>query len=73
MTGLVIKELPAGLHRKLKQRAARHRRSMTKEVLAVLERAVGEEARPQAAPAPFKGRVALTDGFIARARRQGRA
>lgn len=73
MTGFVIKELPAGLHRKLKRRAAQHRRSMTKEVLAMLERAVGEEARPEVAPAPFKGRIALTDRLIARARRQGRA
>lgn len=44
MPGLVIKDLPAKLHRKLKERAARHRRSMTKEVLVVLERALSEEA-----------------------------
>ena len=45
MPGLVIKDLPAKLHRKLKERAARHRRSMTKEVLVVLERALSEDVR----------------------------
>jgi plasmid stability protein len=72
MPGLVIKDLPAKLHRKLKQQAARHHRSMTKEVLVVLERALSEEAPPQEAPPPFKGRFALTDAFIDRARREGR-
>ena len=73
MPGLVIKDLPAKLHRKLKQQAARHHRSMTKEVLVVLERALGEEILPQEVPPPFKGRFALTDKFIAQAKRDGRA
>ena len=72
MPGLVIKDLPAELHRKLKQQAARHHRSMTKEVLVVLERALSEGAPSQEAPPPFKGRFALTDKFIAQARREGR-
>jgi len=72
MPGLVIKDLPAKLHRKLKQQAARHHRSMTKEVLVVLERALNEEAPPQEVPPPFKGRFTLTDEFIDRARREGR-
>jgi plasmid stability protein len=72
MPGLVIKDLPAKLHRKLKERAARHHRSMTKEVLVVLERALSEDAPPREVPAPFKGRIALTDKLIARARREGR-
>ncbi|OGA38291.1 MAG: hypothetical protein A3G24_15850 [Betaproteobacteria bacterium RIFCSPLOWO2_12_FULL_62_13] len=72
MPGLVIKDLPAKLHRKLKAQAARHHRSMTKEVLALLERALSEETRPQEVPPPFRGRFALTDEFIDRARREGR-
>jgi len=71
MPGLVIKDLPAKLRRKLKERAARHHRSMTKEVLAVLERALGEETAPKKVPPPFKGRFALTDEFVNRARREG--
>lgn len=71
MPGFVIKDLPPKLHRKLKEQATRHHRSMTKEVLAVLERALSED-RPQEVPPPFKGRFALTDEFIAQARREGR-
>ena len=37
MPGLLIKNLPEPLHRKLKERAARNRRSMTKEALYLLE------------------------------------
>ena len=72
MPGFVIKDLPAKLHRKLKQRAARHHRSMTKEVLALLDRVLSEEDHPNEIPPPFKGRFALTDEFIDRARREGR-
>jgi len=72
MPGLVIKDLPAKLHRKLKEQAIRHHRSMTKEVLAVLERALSEADRPQEVPPPFTGRFALTDEFIDQARRAGR-
>ena len=73
MAGLVIKDLPVKLHRKLKQQAAKNHRSMTKELLVLLERALYERTPPVAAPQPFKGRIALTDKFIARARREGRA
>jgi hypothetical protein len=73
MPGLVIKDLPENLHRKLKAQAIRHHRSMTKEVLAVLERALNEEDRAQTVvPPPFKGRFSLTDEFIGHARREGR-
>lgn len=41
MPGFVIKDLPEALHRKLKEQAARNHRRMTKEVLAVLEQALG--------------------------------
>ena len=72
MPGFVIKDLPPKLHRKLKQQAARHHRSMTKEVLALLDRVLSEEDRPNEIPPPFKGRFALTDEFIEQARREGR-
>ena len=71
MPGFVIKDLPPKLHRKLKQQAARHHRSMAEEVLAVIERALSEETLPQEVPPPFKGRFALTDEFIKQARREG--
>ncbi len=72
MPGFVIKDLPPELHRKLKEQAARHHRSMTKEVLVVLERALSEEDGPKVAPPPFEGQFGLTDEFINQARREGR-
>ena len=72
MPELLIKDLPANLHRKLKAQAARHQRSMTQEALALLERALNEEPQANVIPPPFKGRFALTDEFIDQARREGR-
>jgi len=72
MPGLVIKDLPPKLHRKLKKRAAQHHRSMTKEVLFVLEQALSEEPEAQKPPPLFKGRFPLTDKLLVRARREGR-
>ena len=46
MAVLTIKSLPEPLHRSLKDRAAQHKRSLTQEVLFLLEAAV-------AAPPPF--------------------
>lgn len=66
MPRFVIKELLETLHRKLKEQAARHHRSMTKE-LVVLEQAPQSET-----PAPFRGRFPLTDKFLDKARREGR-
>ena len=45
MTTITLKRIPAGLHRALKQRAARNRRSLNSEVLATLESKVGERTR----------------------------
>ncbi len=72
MPGFVIKNLPPKLHRRLKEQAARNHRSMTREVLAVLERALNDGERLRDVPPPFKGSFPLTDKFIAQARREGR-
>jgi len=40
MAALVIKNLPDSLHRRLKEEAARNRRSMTQQALAILENAL---------------------------------
>ena len=71
MPSLVIKNLPEEVHRKLKQQASRHHRSMTKEAIAILIEGL---ARPavQDEPAPYKGRFPLTDEFIDAAKRVGR-
>ncbi|MBE2200133.1 MAG: hypothetical protein IAE79_16070 [Anaerolinea sp.] len=73
MPGLLIKEFPEALHYKLKARAARNRRSMTKEALCLLEMALneGEEERPPL-PEPFAAAFLITDEWIDQARREGR-
>lgn len=40
MVAITLKSLPTTLHRALKVRAARHKRSLNQEVIAVLEEAV---------------------------------
>ena len=45
MPAITLKALPDRLHRQLKARAARHKRSLNQEVLAVLEEAVAPARR----------------------------
>lgn len=45
MPAITLKSLPASLHRSLKSRAARHKRSLNQEVIAVLEDAVAPARR----------------------------
>ncbi len=73
MPGLLIKELPAEVHQKLKERAAQNRRSMTKEALSILELVLFEENFPKRElPEPIKTKFPITDEFIDAAKRWGR-
>ncbi len=56
MPGLLIKDFPPELHRRLKQEATRHHRSMTRQALALLEQALAAPARGAAdlLPDPLK-------------------
>jgi hypothetical protein len=72
MAGLLIKNLPPELHARLKDEAERHRRSMTQQALVILEEALGLRPWPEP-PAPFRGRFPLTQDWLDRARRDGRA
>ena len=80
MAAITLKSLPAPLHRQLKARAVRHKRSLNQEVIAVLEEAVSssrpvdttaliEEARR------FRDSLTLTTtpAEIAAYKREGRA
>lgn len=40
MVSITLKDIPEGLHRALKQRARLHHRSLNKEVIATIERAI---------------------------------
>ena len=72
MPGLVIKNFPPELHRRIKEQAVRHHRSMTREVITVLEQALDPLNVAVAFPPPYKGRIALTDKLLDQARREGR-
>jgi plasmid stability protein len=73
MPGLLIRELPVDLHRKLQESARRHHRSMTREALALLESALDLAPRPSELPPLLHTGTLLTQEFLERAKRQGRA
>ena len=76
MPDLIIRKVPAEMHKQLKRRAARNHRSLTKEALAILESALREDPeRPTLAAIDrlrVKPRKPITAAFIRRAIRQGR-
>lgn len=72
MSGLLIKDLPPQLHEKLKVEAQRNHRSMAKHVIAILEQNLGR-ATDRAYPPPVKVAFPMTDRFLNRAKRWGRA
>jgi plasmid stability protein len=73
MAALLIKDLPAELHRRLKRCASRHRRSLTQEILVLLEEALAREDVPRELPPAFRGPKPLTDAWLKKAKQAGRA
>lgn len=72
MAALLIKDLPADVHAWLKQEAERNRRSMTQQVIVLFEERM-KKCRPVHFGPPLKLREPLTDDFISKAKREGRA
>jgi plasmid stability protein len=74
MPGLLIKDFPPELHRRLKDEAARHHRSMTRQALALLEQALTAPARDAAdlLPDPLKPVKPLTPGDVVAVIRKSR-
>ncbi len=70
MAALVIKNIPEGLHRRLKEEARRHRRSMKQEALIILEESLN--IIPIEFPDPVRGTSQLTQELIEAAIREGR-
>ena len=66
MAGLLIKDFPPELHRKLKAEAERHHRSMTWQALALLEQALAAPTRDAAnlLPNPLKPVKPVTPGDV---------
>jgi plasmid stability protein len=72
MASLLIKDLPAELHDQLKESARRNRRSMNRQTIVLLEKALEDEA-PVKLPSAAKGRFPITDPFLQKAKRAGRS
>jgi plasmid stability protein len=71
MPGLLIKDVPVELHKKLKESAARHRRSMTQQALALLEDGLRRTEPGGELPPLLTGSVPMTRALATRGRRQG--
>lgn len=74
MPGLLIKDFPPELHRRLKEEAARHHRSMTRQALALLEQALSSDTRNAAEllPKPIKPAKPVTLNDVVATIREGR-
>jgi plasmid stability protein len=76
MAGLLIKELPKDLHRKLKVRAAANRRSLSDEAITILETVLHDRSGPptldQIDHLRAHGRRPLRQAIVDRARRRER-
>ena len=69
MASILIKDIPTELHERLRQAALRDHRSLNKEVIALLEEALGP---PAVLPPLIQGTFALTPDWLERALSEGR-
>lgn len=76
MPALLIRDLPDEVHERLKRRASRNHRSLTKEAVAILETALSQRRRrPTLAQVDRRrvdGNKPLTDRVLREAKRTGR-
>ncbi|MCK6526683.1 hypothetical protein L6R50_03735 [Myxococcota bacterium] len=76
MPGLLIKDLPDDLHRRLKARASALGRSMSREVMVILAEALEDRAGPptlaEVDRLRVRGRRPLTQDLLDEARTTGR-
>ena len=70
MASILIKDIPADLHERLRQAAQHDHRSLNKEVIALLENAL--TPRSAELPPPIRGTFALTPDWLERAVSEGR-
>jgi len=77
MAGLMIRELPPALHLRLKARAASNHRSLSGEVLVILEEALSLRVEQRDITAVdrlrVRGKRKLTQGLLDRGREEGRS
>jgi plasmid stability protein len=76
MAGLLIREIPEDLHRKIRGLATSSGRSMAAEVVILLRDALDDGAGPptieQLDAIRVRGRKKLTHGLVDKARKEGR-
>jgi plasmid stability protein len=70
MASILIKDVPAELHRRLREAAAKDHRSLNKEVIALLEGALA--GRPAELPPPLGLAFPLTQEWLDEAISAGR-
>jgi plasmid stability protein len=70
MPTLVIRDISPEIHRRLKERAAQHHRSLTKEVATILEDSLAASAGTL--PPLMRGTFPVTQDWLDEARRTGR-
>ena len=73
MSSFLLKNIPKGLHKRLQEDAEKHHRSMNKHVIALLEESLGETTTRREFSAPVKVAIPMTDDFLDKAKRWGRA
>ena len=71
MAAVVIRDLPTTLHQRLKQEAERHHRSMNREIIAILEKELGESRRVELPP-PIKLKKPVDPQWIVKIIREAR-
>lgn len=72
MSSILIKNVPVDLHRRLKEQAVQHHRSLNKEVIALLETALMGRGEGELPP-PVKLKKPLSRDVLEAGRRGGRA
>lgn len=71
MPDILIKKVPADVLRRLKEDAAKHRRSMEHHVLALIENSL-EKSTKLDLPAPIKTAKPLTQTILSKGIKEGR-
>ena len=72
MSDILIRNIPETMKNKLKARAEKHHRSVSREIYAILEESIIETYQVKETPKPYKGKFKVTDKFIAGAKNAGR-
>ena len=72
MSDILIRNVPETMKQKLKIRAEKHHRSVSKEIYPILEESILETYQIRETPKPYKGKFIVTDEFFSDAKNAGR-